>query len=1261
MLKPLQLLRNYGILFSLLFISFSAQAKNYYFSSQSGNDSYNSSQAQNESTPWKSIEKLNSFFGNIAAGDNIYFKRGEIFYGSIIFSRSGTSNNLITIGAYGTGDKPIITGLVTLSSWSQVSPGVYQASAPAVKASVNLVSLNGKPQQVGRYPNADAANKGYLIYESFSPRSITDNQLTTSTNWAGAEVVIRKQHYALEKCLVTAHTGGTLNYQATAVINPMNSATAGFASGTSGYGYFIQRDVRTLDQLGEWYFNDNSKSMLMYFGANNPSSYNIKVSTIDTLVNLNSQYYININNISFEGGNFSAIFGSNSGYITIDNCDINLMGAKGIMIFNSPNILIKNVTTNNVLSNAIDLTSRYQNNASVINCTIKNTGTIAGMGSFWDDTDYKALYVSVNSTALIQFNNIDTTGYVGIQFQGNDILVKNNYVNYYDYVKDDGGGIYTYQDGTDADPQTTYTNREISNNIILNGIGSPSGTGGDLDVDGIFLDGRSMNVNVLNNTMANIGVNGIYSNNAHSVNIRGNTSFNNGSGFGITRYSWGSTVNLSIKQNIFYPKYNTQDNFEYVNTGVNVPVVSTIQSVMQQIGDIDSNYYSLPNATGFSYRYTQYESGAWTFSKPLSFEGWKSITSHDRVSKIPPRFASYKLNSLLTANSTLNGQFTNDISGTTVWCSNANIVSSWDNTSKITGTGSLKITPASSSTEFTLLYGTVGAVSTSKQYILRFNLIGSSASGVVRAYIRKTASPRTTLTPVQVANFGKSVTKNEFLFTAPTTDADASFTIEIQQASGTTYVDDIEFYEADATVLDIDSQLRFEYNATNAPKTIALDAKYIGTDSAIYNGTVTMQPYTSKILVKYGPSTAPIPPSSTTLSAVASVANISCFNGTTDINITGTGGTAPYTGTGINTINAGTGSLKISVPSPAARASTLLYSTVGAVSSDKTYILRFSTLGTTPNGSLKVYLRQTTFPYATITPVQTTTYSNTRLDHEFMFTAPTSQAAASFLIDMAQSSGTTYIDNIAFFEATSNGILISDNLYSSGQFENSIAGITVWSESNNHIAALDNTSKITNTYYYPVQDATGAIATATAKTTQPAVALVASSTAGSTATTGGTTTIVVSASGGTAPYTGTGSFSSIKAGNYSYTVSDAKGCKSVTFVTVKQASAARVATNASIIDPTTSRITTTNELLQNSAFKITVFPNPTVNSFTLNVTGGTFEVVNILVSSIDGKILYQTKGNTNTNYSFGNGFLSGIYIVKVIQGNSSEILKVIKL
>jgi hypothetical protein len=50
---------------------------------------------------------------------------------------------------------------------------------------------------------------------------------------------------------------------------------------------------------------------------------------------------------------------------------------------------------------------------------------------------------------------------------------------------------------------------------------------------------------------------------------------------------------------------------------------------------------------------------------------------------------------------------------------------------------------------------------------------------------------------------------------------------------------------------------------------------------------------------------------------------------------------------------------------------------------------------------------------------------------------------------------------------------------------------------------------------------------------------------------GGVTTVTISATGGTAPYTGTGTFTVI-AGNYTYTVTDSKGCASTTTISVTQ-------------------------------------------------------------------------------------------------------------
>jgi len=164
-----------------------AHASNYYFSVVSGDDSLSPAQAQNPNTPWKSIDKLNSFFSNLQPGDSVLFKRGDVFYGSITVTKSGTGMSPIILGAYGTGGRPVINGLTTLSSWTPVSSGIYQSLCTSCSVNVNLVVVNGSQQPLGRSPNT-----GYLTYQSHSGNtSITDNNLSGTPNWTGAEVVIK--------------------------------------------------------------------------------------------------------------------------------------------------------------------------------------------------------------------------------------------------------------------------------------------------------------------------------------------------------------------------------------------------------------------------------------------------------------------------------------------------------------------------------------------------------------------------------------------------------------------------------------------------------------------------------------------------------------------------------------------------------------------------------------------------------------------------------------------------------------------------------------------------------------------------------------------------------------------------------------------------------------------------------------------------------------------------------------------------------------
>ncbi len=89
-------------------------------------------------------------------------------------------------------------------------------------------------------------------------------------------------------------------------------------------------------------------------------------------------------------------------------------------------------------------------------------------------------------------------------------------------------------------------------------------------------------------------------------------------------------------------------------------------------------------------------------------------------------------------------------------------------------------------------------------------------------------------------------------------------------------------------------------------------------------------------------------------------------------------------------------------------------------------------------------------------------------------------------------------------------------------------------------------------YSYTVTDANGCTATTDITITEPTL-LTASSIANAILCNGGKTDVVVSAQGGTAPYTGTGTFN-VSAGTYSYTVTDVNGCTATTDITITEPS-----------------------------------------------------------------------------------------------------------
>lgn len=134
------------ILTILLTISLQAQTV-FYVDATNGDDSYNGT---SEITAWQTIEKVNDEMNTFIAGDEILFKRGEIWNNPnsirlYIENLLGTSILPIVFGAYGSGEKPIISSVVSQShSWTNIlGSNIWKVNNPPTD-NPNRLLVNGE-------------------------------------------------------------------------------------------------------------------------------------------------------------------------------------------------------------------------------------------------------------------------------------------------------------------------------------------------------------------------------------------------------------------------------------------------------------------------------------------------------------------------------------------------------------------------------------------------------------------------------------------------------------------------------------------------------------------------------------------------------------------------------------------------------------------------------------------------------------------------------------------------------------------------------------------------------------------------------------------------------------------------------------------------------------------------------------------------------------------------------------------------------------
>lgn len=825
----------------LLSFSLALQATNFYVK-PGGSDA---AAGTSDATAWATITRVNTAWaaGTYAPGDSILFLRGNVWFGTITVSESGASGNPIVIGAYGAGADPIIEGFTTLSSWTSMGDTVYYATLTSESAT-EMVTIDGVQYPKGRWPNTGT----WMSIETRpSTTQIIDNELSASPDWEGAELVLRENRWIISRHTISNHDATSLYFTPALTYNPV------------GYGYFIQNSYQTLDSAWEWFYDTFTSRLYVHTGGADPASNVIRASSLNRGINNAGGYnFITVSGIAFRGFNTGTVYSNFGNYdphgFVVENCTISYSGGDAVYVNRSSSDTIRNNVISYSNHAAVTLWGNSGSSCSVTGNNVSHTAEIPGApfnsyGATWANNAYNAIYVNPNNTTVAN-NRITYTGYMPINFRGINALIENNYINTFCYVKDDGAGVYVYDDES--------TGKRVLNNIILNGLGATEGmnVNSTISAHGIYTDGEAANVWFEGNIIGNMAKAAYHGNLPRNVTIVNNLFFQCSQFLNLWKYyTDGIFINgLRISNNHFVSSTineNLPALFFYQNSSSEYYI--NIEAEIAHFGIIDSNYYHV-NTENLAYILLA-PTGE-TGIAPYSMERWTSEFGHDAHSQVT-RLGTYTINSL-GGNLVDNGTFDANITG---WTGSSSAPISWDNANALGTGGSLLLQTQVVdhmylwwTNTYDIYTSLTSGVSSASHYILRVNTKSDQNEKTIAFKTRATGTGHEIQRFFSVPSVAAD---KEILLSFPETVASPA-TFRFASCDGQTNVwfDNIRFYEADVTIKDPDSYLHLLYNDTGMSKSFSLSAAMDDPEGIEHMGTVTLQPWTGIILIGDGSITA---------------------------------------------------------------------------------------------------------------------------------------------------------------------------------------------------------------------------------------------------------------------------------------------------------------------------------------------------------------------------------------------------------------------
>ncbi len=848
-----------------------------YYISHNGSDS-NSGTSQ--SSPWRNISRLSQVMYGYQPGDQILFERGGIYHGQIEIPNSGTSSQPIVVGAYGSGENPIISGGVPVLNWVQHSGNIWRA---ALSTAPKYVLVNNEPMTLARYPNT-----GFIHSEEGSNSHVRNSSLNQgSGHWTGATLHIRTTNWCYETATITgSSSNGTLYF------NSMYSNI-----GNHDWGFFLSNKLSQLDMAGEWY-HDAATGQLYLWAPNNanPNTLTVHASIYAKGVIAHWQRsHIKVENLTIQG-HTSAAIGTEGAYnVTVQNCVLRHC-YNGIFSSGGNNVY-KDLTIENTYATGLNI---LDSNTLIEDNVLSDIAVHAGMGEdLWG-------HMGINATGagtIVRGNRLTNIGYIGISIK-NNVLCEKNVVSNATSILNDGAGIaFDHCDGV-----------IVRDNIVKDLVGSLESVATSHSVYypvcfGIYFGNTTIkNTIVQRNTVTRCNGAGIHVDHtmvATGNQIKDNVVFNNNVQLSVSDFS--NYNGPGATPPYYVPNFNT------VYSGNILYSVKEEQLCMRFYEVNSSQHVDFGTFTNNKY-YNPYQElsimirnsmGAGT--KYFTLERWQSTYGEDAGStRSPLRLSKFTTASELSNDMIINGGFEDQLIDWTIFPFNGLIEIDHD----FLDDGALKVHLPNNSQYNSLNVRNPDLFSMQNGQWYRMRLsIQSDLHGIMRAGVKG----------VSQLTGGYEIGEKEIPFSPERRDLEFYFQASLSDQAMLQlandfehpryWVDNIQLHRVTVQELDPLNDHRLFYNELTVAQTYSLPSGcWSDVNGNVLSGDFTLQPYTSKIIYRITGSGCGAPVAGHTVGAKVMLGGALTQAGTmrTDLNDSDLlPGTEPYSAMGIALENPG--------------------------------------------------------------------------------------------------------------------------------------------------------------------------------------------------------------------------------------------------------------------------------------------------------------------------------------------------------------------